>query len=362
MTSTPNIPDVAAEAVLVASETLPEDTPKIKGYDFDKGRDLDGLMNSMLYSGFQASALGQAIQEINRMLKWRLSDEPITESTDERYLDPGFREQTRAKIFLGYTSNLVSAGVREQIRYLVKHKMVDVLVTTAGGVEEDLIKCMAPTFLGDFKLKGAGLRKRGLNRIGNMLVPNKNYCEFEEWIMPIFDAMLKEQREEGVNWTPSKMIDRFGKEIDDPDSIYYWAHKNGIPVFCPPLTDGSIGDMLYFHSYKSPGLICDIVEDIRKMNDQALKAAPRKTGIIILGGGVPKHHICNANLMRNGADFAVFVNTAQEFDGSDSGAHPEEAISWGKIRMDAQPVKVVGDATILFPLIVSQTFAKHWTA
>ncbi len=63
--------------------------------------------------------------------------------------------------------------------------------------------------------------------------------------------------------------------------------------------------------------------------------------------------------MKNGADFAVFVNTAQEFDGSDSGARPDEAVSWGKIRADAMPVKVYGDASILFPLIISQTFAKR---
>lgn len=64
--------------------------------------------------------------------------------------------------------------------------------------------------------------------------------------------------------------------------------------------------------------------------------------------------------MRNGADFAVYLNTAQEFDGSDSGARPDEAISWGKIKPDAKPVKVCGDATILFPLLLSQTFVKHW--
>lgn len=54
----------------------------------------------------------------------------------------------RCKIFLAYTSNLVSAGLRETIRFLVEHRMVDVVVTTAGGVEEDLIKCLAPTRLG----------------------------------------------------------------------------------------------------------------------------------------------------------------------------------------------------------------------
>ncbi|KAF5812177.1 putative deoxyhypusine synthase [Helianthus annuus] len=116
---------------------------------------------------------------------------------------------------------------------------------------------------------------------------------------------------------------------------------NDIPVFCPGLTDGSLGDMLYFHSFRNPGLVVDIVQDIRAMNGEAVHANPRKTGMIILGGGLPKHHICNANMMRNGADYAVFINyTAQEFDGSDSGARPDEAVSWGKIRASAKSVKV----------------------
>jgi len=120
--------------------------------------------------------------------------------------------------------------------------------------------------------------------------------------------------------------------------------------------------MLYFHSYRRPGLRIDLVEDIRRMNDTAMRASPRKTGMLLLGGGVPKHHINNANLMRNGADFAVMINTAQEFDGSDSGAKPDEAVSWGKIRPEARPVKVVADATVIFPLLLSQTFARHFEA
>ncbi|KAJ1676747.1 Deoxyhypusine synthase, partial [Spiromyces aspiralis] len=172
---------------------------------------------------------------------------------------------------------------------------VDVIVTTAGGIEEDFIKCRNKTYLGSFESKGAELRKRGLNRIGNMYVPNNNYRDFEDWIIPIFDKMLKEQQEEGTLWTPSKIIRRLGKEINDESSVYYWAYKNDIPVYCPAITDGSIGDMLYFHSYKSPGLVIDLVQDIRAINNEAVFAP--KTGMIILGGGVVKHHICNANLM-----------------------------------------------------------------
>jgi len=152
------------------------------------------------------------------------------------------------------------------------------------------------------------------------------------------------------------MIKRFGKVIDNPESVYYWCYKNKIPVFCPAITDGSIGDMIYFHSYKKSGLVVDIVSDIKKINNEAVFA--KKTGMVILGGGVIKHHVCNANLMRNGADFTVFINTGQEFDGSDSGAKPDEAVSWGKIKLENTAVKIYGEASIIFPLLVAQTFAK----
>jgi len=102
----------------------------------------------------------------------------------------------------------------------------------------------------------------------------------------------------------------------------------------------------------------DIVEDIKILNDTAVHSI--KTGMVILGGSLPKHHICNANMMRNGAEFSVFINTGQESDGSDSGAQPDEAVSWGKIKMDSKPVKVFCDATIAFPFLVAETFAKRY--
>lgn len=190
-----------------------------------------------------------------------------------------------------------------------------------------------------------------------MIVPNDNYCKFEDWVMPILDEMLIDQTEKNITWSPSRIIQRLGEKINNPESIYYWAAKNKIPVFCPALTDGSLGDMMYFHSFGKPGLIIDILSDLRRLNIMAVKA--KHTGMIILGGGVIKHHICNANLMRNGADFAVFVNTGSEFDGSDSGARPDEAVSWGKIRIDATPVKIYGEATIVLPILVAETFAKY---
>jgi deoxyhypusine synthase len=412
------IPSVSVSAVLVPSESLPDDVAQCRGFDFDTvvvhnnheeanarqgtGNDslptaaaaslqcsmrstLDSLMESFLSTGFQATNVALAIQQIQQMRSWRLSDVPYQHDVDDAMLqDLTLRQKIRARIFLAYTSNQISSGQREIIKFLVQHKMVDVVITTAGGIEEDIIKCLCPTYIGDFHLNGRTLRQKGINRLGNLLIPNHNYCVFEDWVTPIIHQMHNEQDQATIHWantistvqndqgsdinnsssslspllwTPSKIIHRLGQEINHPDSVLYWASQNNIPIFCPALTDGSLGDMLYFHSYQRPGFIIDIHHDIRHLNDIAVKSYC--TGQIILGGGLVKHHCCNANLMRNGANYSVYINTGQEYDGSDTGASPDEAISWGKIRMDAQPVKVCADATIVFPLIVSQTFAKE---
>uniref|UniRef100_A0A8C6REG8 Deoxyhypusine synthase n=1 Tax=Nannospalax galili TaxID=1026970 RepID=A0A8C6REG8_NANGA len=332
-------PAVALASVLKHSSELPLESAQVRGYDFSPGVDYRALLEAFGTTGFQATNFGRAVQQVNAMIEKKL--EPLAEDEDHHAdLTQSSRPLTGCTIFLGYTSNLISSGLRETIRYLVQHNMVDVLVTTAGGVEEDFIKCLAPTYLGEFSLKGKELWENGINRIGNLLVPNDNYCKFEDWLMPILDQMVLEQNTKHVEWTPSKMIARLGKEINNPESV-------------PALTDGSLDDRSFFHSYKNPGLVLDIVEDLRFINMQAIFA--KCSGMIILGGGMVKHHIANANLMRNGADYAVYINTAQEFDGSDSGARPDEAVSWGKIRMDAQPVKVYADATLVFPLLTRFT-------
>jgi len=328
-----NKADIASEALLVESQE-PEGLT-IKGYNFNEKFDFKKFLASYLTTGAQASNLAKAIEIIKKMRK------------------------EKAFIYLGYTSNMVTTGNRELIRYLVEHKLVDRIVTTAGGIEEDFIKCMGDFKLGEFNLNGSDLRDKGVNRAGNILIPNSRYVKFEEWLLPILE---KYAPGEGVHRavqedirTPSDVIRLVGKEINNKESIYYWAYKNDIPVFCPAIMDGSMGDMIYFYkNYKNKDFKLDIVADTEEFNNSSI--GKEKTGMIILGGGVVKHAICNCNLYRNGADYAVYINTAQEFDGSDSGARPDEAISWGKIAQKSETVKVHCDATIAFPLIVAGAF------
>lgn len=352
---------MSAAAVLKPSDPVPAGWQTVRGMDFNatRGRDVTvpELLAAMEHGGFQGTNLARAAAIIDHMRLWR-SPPGGGDGDGDGGGGDGDGGQ-KATIFLGYTSNLISSGLRDTLRFLVQHRHVSAIVTTAGGVEEDLIKCLAPTYVGAFELDGATLRAQGMNRIGNLLVPNDNYCAFEDWVVPILDAMLAEQDgPQAVHWTPSRIIERLGREIADESSVCYWAARNGIPVFCPALTDGSLGDMLHFHTFRSAPaqLRCDIVADIRRINSLATRA--RASGVIVLGGGLVKHHIANANLMRDGADWAVFVNTAAEYDGSDAGARPDEAVSWGKLKPGAETVKVFCDASIAFPILVAATWAR----
>lgn len=309
-------------------KSSPVEGISIKGYDFDKGVDYNKIIDSYASTGFQATHFAKAIEIINKMIK-----EKVT-------------------IYLGYTSNMVTSGLREVIRYLAKHKKVDVLVTTAGGIEEDFVKCLIDFKLGKFSTSGELLRKEGINRTGNILVPNEGYCKFEDFINPILERLYENQKKDGNIISVSELIKELGKEINNEESIYYWCYKNNIDVYCPAITDGSLGDMIHFFKYKHPDFKIDITDDIHNLNEYTITR--KKTGIILLGKGIMKHHICNANMMRNGADYSVYINTGEEWDGADSNARPDEAVSWGKIK--GESIKVFGDATILFPLIVAKCF------
>lgn len=306
---------------------------KIKGYDFNRGVDYERIIDNYKSTGFQASGFSMAVEITKKMI-------------DEKVF-----------IFLGYTSNMVSSGLREIIRYLVEQKKVNILVTTTGGIEEDIIKCLGDFVLGDFRASGKELRKKGINRIGNIYVANNRYVEFEKFVQPILEELYQKQKETGKIISGNELIWKLGEKINNKESIYYWAWKNKIPVYCPVLTDGALGDNIYFFNFKRNDFKIDIVQDTVKINNTTIGL--KKSGAIILGAGTVKHAILNANMLRNGVDYIVYINTAQEFDGSDSGALPDEAVSWGKILPDAESVKVFADATIVFPLLIAETFAKQ---
>ncbi len=312
--------------------------PKIEGYDFEKGIDLDKFIQSFSTSGIQAANLGSAISIVNVMI----------------------REEV--PIFLSFTSNIISSGMRDIIAYLAKNKKVSVLCTACGGVEEDAIKAHTPFRVGDFNVKGEPLFDSGVGRIGNIYTTNEHYSYFEFFIRDVFEALLKEYQRDKSPITPSKICWMMGKlvgekkEYDEKKSYLYWAYKNKIPVYSPGIIDGAIGDIAYYFRKEYPEFVIDPVADHVKLIDYTLNC--KKTACIVLGGGISKHYILNAQIFREGFDYSVYITTATEYDASDSGGNQEEAITWGKIKPNAPMAKVYCDASIAFPILVAATFAK----
>ncbi len=325
--------DKVKENVLKPSVSL-EGWPEVKGYDFDKPWDFEEFIESLNTTGFQAHNLYRAIKIVRKM------------------------QDENATIFLGYTSNMISSGVREIIKWLVKHKKVHFLATTAGGIEEDIIKCFKPFVLGSYDTPGKSLRDEGVNRTGNLFIPNDRYVYFERFMNKFWNKLYEEQKKTGKIYSESEIVHLLGKELNDENSVLYWAYKNNIPYFAPALYDGAIGDTLYFFKKQNPDFLIDNSNDVVRAVDFSIRQQG-KTGIIAIGGSIPKHLIANINLFRDGADYAIYINTALEIEGSNAGANIEEAISWGKVKAEAKRVKIYSEATLVFPLFVKAGFVDY---
>jgi deoxyhypusine synthase len=280
--------------------------------------DAEGML---LNSGFQATNIGKATAIIRKMKK------------------------ENATVFLTFTSNMIASGLRGLVTELCKRKFVDVIITAGGSIDHDIIKSEKKYLLGDFVMNDAELHKKQINRIGNILVPNECYQHLEGFMMPLF----KELNGKGAV-APSEIARKAGEKTGE-DSFLHWCTKNNIPVYSPGITDSAIGLQTYFFKQQNKDFMIDVTKDMEELAQHALNA--EKSGGIVLGGGISKHHAIGVNLLRGGFDYAVYVTTSSPWDGSLSGARTTEGISWGKIKEEANHITVDCDASIAFPLIMA---------
>jgi deoxyhypusine synthase len=298
----------------------------VEDYDFSEKMSVDDLVVQMEKAwGFTAGKLAVGVRTLENMVKDR-----------------------KCVKFLSFTGNLVATGTRGALKELVKRKLVDVVVTSCGTVDHDVARCWKDYYRGSFVMNDAKLREEGINRLGNVLVPNDSYGVILEKKM---QALLQTLWKEGIRELSSSQFCReIGKRICNETSILYWAAKNDVPVFVPGITDGAVGYQTWLFS-QDHDFRLNLLKDSGMLNDIVFEA--KKSGALLIGGGISKHHTLWWNQFKNGLDYAVYISTADEWDGSLSGARPREAVSWGKINEKADKTMIEGDASIIMPIMVS---------
>lgn len=250
--------------------------------------------------------------------------------------------------FLSFPACIVATGTRGVLKEIVKRRMTDVVVTTCGTLDHDLARCWKNYYRGSFELNDKRLHRMGINRLGNILIPNESYgIIIEKKMQELLSALWNE----GVREISSREISReIGLRLCNEDSILYWAAKNNIPIYVPGIMDGAVGYQIWLFS-QDHKLKIDLLKDEQEINDLIFSA--KRTGALIVGGGISKHHVIWWNQFKGGLDYAVYITTAVEWDGSLSGARVREAISWGKVKETAKHVTIEGDATLILPLIMA---------
>lgn len=321
-----------------------EGSVEVQGYDHSGPFDFDAFLKGLATTGFQATHLARGVAILREV---RDRDIPL---------------------YLGFTSNIGTCGLRDTVTYLTRHRFVRALNTTAGAVEEDVMKVFRPFLLGSFDANGQDLYNRMINRTGNIFIPSGHYARLHVLLYILNRRLAREKADRGRIVGISEYTYELGRQLELSDipgreaSFVYWAYKNQIPLHCPVLFDGAIGDgMFYFRRESARAFAIDAMEYAEALINDVIVSGRTRGGVALLaiGGSVPKHMICNAAIFAGGATHAVYVNNSTEGDGSNAGAPIDEAVTWGKIRGDAQAVKIEGEATLVVPLLVAGAYQHY---
>ena len=264
----------------------------------------------------------------------------------EMFSDPAYTT------FVTLSGPLVPSGLRLVFTDLIRDGYVDVVVTNGANMVHDIVEAMGRAhWIGKVDVDDAELRKKGINRAYDIYIESTVWPELEKFIGRILDSLPLEKR---VDVPIHGLLREIGLRLDDEDSILLNAARKGVPIFCPGLLDSMLGIPLWMYSKRSE-LVINPIRDFDLFAEKVYEA--EKTGAIILGGGVPKHHTQYMNTLREGLDAAVQISSARVDDGSLSGAPLKEAVSWGKLK-GGRASTIFGDVTIVFPVVVAAALEK----
>ena len=256
--------------------------------------------------------------------------------------------------FLSFVAAPIATGFRGVVAEAVKRKLFHAIITTCGALDHDIARSLSEYYNGDFRLDDGELRRDGYHRLGSVVIPLESYGPTIEKFV---QECLEEAYSSGVREVGSYEISRIlGEKLEDENSVLYLAARNGVEIFVPGIMDGAVGTQLWLFQQRKRNFKLNLFRDSERLSEIVFKA--KRTGAIMIGGGISKHHTLWWNQFKDGLDYAIYITTACEYDGSLSGALVSEAVSWGKVKLEAKKVTVHGDATIIFPILLASVLDK----
>lgn len=261
-------------------------------------------------------------------------------------------------VFLSVAGAVVPAGLKSVIADLIRKRFVDVIVTTGANMIHDLLEAMGGHhYKGHWSADDSRLYKYHTYRIYDILVPEEDFVKEDFNLTEMFDEIAKENK--GHTFSSNELMREIGKRVKDNNSILKAAYEADVPVFVPAIRDSEFGYIYWLHASRKPPTILQVDAFKETFDIINIASSSPRLGMIVLGGGVPRNTVQHsAAIARKGIDYAILITMDRPETGGLSGSTLKEAVSWGKIRPQADKVTVVGDVLIVFPLIAASVLER----
>ena len=257
-------------------------------------------------------------------------------------------------VFLALAGAMIPAGLRQLVSDLLRENLIDVLVTTGANMVHDAIEALGGRhYKGHWAVDDYMLYKYHTYRIYDVFVPEEDFIKLDMELVGLYDQIANENK--GKTLSSRDFAWELGRRLKDPDSILRAAYESKAPIFIPAVRDSEFGYIYNLHASRRQfknTLVVDAFKDVPEII--SICRGSSKNGMIVIGGGVPRNTIQSAALAtKSGIDYAVVITMDRPETGGLSGSTLEETVSWGKLKGQADKTMVIGDATIVFPIMVA---------
>jgi deoxyhypusine synthase len=304
------------------------------------GNNVAELLDGMAQTGFQGRKLGEAY----RIWKAMIEDPDVY-------------------IMLGLSGAMVPAGMQECLISLVENRYIDLIVSTGANIFHDICEhCGVEHYLGHHHVDDKALYEQGIDRMYDVFAYEEEFRAVDNAISDFAEEL------NGFCGSSSEFLQKLGvwlaERYPKGRSLTATAAAFDIPILVPALTDSSIGIGLVIARRRGIDVSVDQIQDADDITRIVEKQ--KRTGVIYVGGGVPKNFIQQTQVIADihsaacgGHDYAIQFTTDTPHFGGLSGCTFDEAISWGKEAFDCKQVQCFCDATIALPIVLSGLVGSH---